>query len=144
MEFESPAPTIELTNKVEYKSMVAMDKKEVPLTLYGILAEKYNTHKDYVWQIVSGIRKPTRGKGAEILKDWQRIEENGYNWILDYKRDKSVVVQMEDIGVNLFIQKGVSSIYKDNEFVREQSLDLEATSCSDLMMYLSCVRSEFK
>lgn len=124
--------------------MIAIEKKESPLTIYGILAEKHKTHKDYVWQIVSGMRKPTRGKGAAILEDWRQIEENRYDWVLDYKADKSVVVQMEDIKVCVFVQRGVASVYKRNECVREDSLDVETTSVDDFTKYLQNVRMAFK
>lgn len=55
---------------------LAQKIKEKQKTTYQIIADKFNTHPDYVSKIACGARKPTRGKGLEIKKELQKIANN--------------------------------------------------------------------
>lgn len=124
--------------------MLTETKRKPPLTIYGMLAEKHSTSREYVERIVNGRRRPERGIGYEILQDWNQIESNYHQWILNYKPDQAIVVTMDDIKVSVFIQHGISSIYKNNELVREEHLDEKTITIRELESYLNIVRIEFK
>lgn len=122
-----------------------MDKKtEMPLTVYGLLAMKHNVKNvNYVGEIVRGDRRAIRGKAKAILDDWKKLETDPENWFASYKSDGAIVVEMEDINVNVFVQKGVASIYKENELQQEIDLDLDNVSLNGFKQFLNGIRLNF-
>lgn len=119
-------------------------KKRVPLTVYGLLALKHNVKGEvYVGKIVRGERRAIRGKAKAILDDWKLLERNLNQWFASYKCPGSLVVEMEDIRVNVFIQHGIASIYKDNELMEEIDADLNSLTVHEMGDFLNEVRIRY-
>lgn len=119
-------------------------KTEIPLTIYGLLARKHDVKDvNYVGEIVRGERKAIRGKAKAILEDWKKLENNIDNWFADFKLDGAIVVGMEDININVFVQRGVASIYKNNELLDEVDLDPESVSLNRFKQFLNGVRLNY-
>jgi hypothetical protein len=115
--------------------------KEMPLTIYGLLARRHNTDKDYVYQVVSGIRKGRWGKGAAILADWNKLKDSFDDWITEYKPDGSMIVNMEDIHVSVYVQNGIARIYKRTDLMNEA--DVRNMNLDAFRDFLNGVRIEF-
>lgn len=119
-----------------------IETKEMPLTVYGLLARRHNTNTHYVGQVVNGVRQGLRGKGAAILADWQKLKDNFDGWITEHKADGAMIVRMDDIRVNVYVQNGIASIYKCGELMNE--VDVRSMSLDAFKDFLNGVRIEFK
>ncbi|SBW08761.1 hypothetical protein KL86DYS2_13454 [uncultured Dysgonomonas sp.] len=80
---------------------------EMPLTIYGLLARRHGTDANYVCKVVNGTRKALRGKALAILEDWQKLKGSFDDWMTEYKADGSMIVTMEDIHVEVYVQNGI-------------------------------------
>lgn len=119
-----------------------IESKEMPLTIYGLLARRHGVKDaDYVGRIVNGGRKAVRGKAAAILEDWNKLKDSFDDWMTDYKADGSMIVNMEDIQVSVYIQNGIARIYKRNELKNEA--DVKDMHLNDFKDFLNGVRIEF-
>ena len=88
-----------------------IESKEMPLTIYGLLARRHAVKDaNYVEKIVNGRRKAIRGKAAAILEDWQKLKDNFDDWITEFKSDGSMIVNMEDIWLKSR-SNSISSLY---------------------------------
>jgi hypothetical protein len=117
------------------------ETKEIPLTIYGLLARKHNTDKEYVFQLVNGIRQGLRGKGAAILADWNKLKDSFDDWITEYKADGSIIVTMEDIHISVYIQRGIARIYKRAHL--KQELDIKSMNLLEFHDFLNGIRIEY-
>lgn len=118
-----------------------LETKKMPLTIYGLLARRHNTDNDYVYQVVSGVRKGIRGKGAAILSDFQKLKDGFDDWVTEYKADKAMVVRMDDIRVSVFVQRGIARVYKDAHLQKES--DVSKMKLDEFNDFLNGIRIEF-
>lgn len=118
-----------------------VETKEMPLTIYGLLARRHNTDNDYVYQVVNGKRKGRWGKGAAILADWNKLKDSFDDWITEYKADGTMIIKMDDIRVSVYVQNGIARIYKWAHLKDE--VDVKNMTLLDFQDFLNGVRIEF-
>lgn len=121
-----------------------MKKSEINMmTVYGILAAKHNTTVSYVGIAArkDGTRKSKRGKAAEIVKDLQRIRDCFEDWITEFRADKTMIVKMEEIDVEVCVKNGTAKIYKGQLFQMET--EIGELSLNEFKDFLNRVRVEF-
>lgn len=114
---------------------------EVPKTIYGLIARKHNTTSEYVGDVVTGVRKAAWGKGVKILEDWNKIKESFDDWMTEFKADGTMIVNMEDIHVSVYVQGGIARVYKKADLKTE--VDVKAMKLEDFRDFLNGVRMEF-
>lgn len=117
--------------------------KDIPMTVYGLLAVKHNTTLAYVGQAArkDGSRKSIRGKAAEIVKDLQRMKECFDDWITEFRADKTMIVRMEEIAVEVHVKNGTAKIYQSDRFMMET--EIGELSLNDFKVFLNSVRVEY-
>lgn len=119
-----------------------IESKEMPLTIYGLLARRHAVKDaNYVEKIVNGRRKAIRGKAAAILEDWQKLKDNFDDWITEFKSDGSMIVNMEDIHVSVYVQSGIARIYKKADLKNE--VEVKNMNLDEFKDFLNGVRIEF-
>jgi len=119
-----------------------MEKKEIPLTVYGLIARKYNTSEVYVGQVVRKERKALRGKGADIRREWLMLVDSPNDWITSFKADGTMIVHMDDSDVSVYVQKGIARVYKKADL--KQETEVGYMSLKEFNYYLNSIRIEFK
>lgn len=118
-----------------------IETAEMPLTVYGLLARRHGTDANYVCKVVTGARKAVRGKAAAILEDWLKLKDNFDNWMSEFKADGTMIINMDDIRVSVYVQDGIARIYQRAEFMTET--DVSTLNLDEFKDFLNGVRIEF-
>ena len=114
---------------------------DFPKTVYGLLAKKHGTTPEFVGRVATGYRKALRGKGVKVKEDLQKIEDCFDDWITEFRADKTMIVKMEKIGVEVYVKNGNAKIYQSKRFMMETEIgDLSLSAFKD---FLNNVRIEF-
>ncbi|MDR3059494.1 MAG: hypothetical protein LBU84_15330 [Prevotella sp.] len=110
-----------------------------PLTVYGLLARRWDTSVIYVGQIARGERKAIRGKGLKIYKELRMLESSLDDWFCHILNDGAMRFEMPN-KVNVYIQHEIASVYKGGDLLYEKDVkDMNLTGLKD---WLNVVRIE--
>lgn len=116
---------------------------DFPLTIYGLLARRWNTTEAYVGQVIRGDqnRKGARGKGQSILRDYKLLQISLDDWICHTRADGSMRIEMPH-NVTVYVQKGIASVYKGADLLTET--DVRQMTINEFREYLNNIRIELK
>lgn len=109
----------------------------LPLTVYGLLAKKWNTSEIYVGKVARGDRKAQRGKGLQIKQDIERIKNSLEDWYCHTLNDGALRFEMPD-NKSVYIQHNIASVYKGGELLYEK--DVKGMTLAGLTKWLNVVR----
>lgn len=120
-----------------------MINTDFPLTIYGLLARRWDTTEQYVGQIIRGDqnRKGKRGKGQAILRDYKLLQTSLDDWFCHTLDDGSLRVEMPH-NVTVYVQKGVATVFKGSEILKET--DVSKMTVEVFREYLNNIRIELK
>ncbi len=110
-----------------------------PLTVYGLLARRWDTSVIYVGQIARGERKAIRGKGLKIYKELRMLESSLDDWFCHILNDGAMRFEMPN-KVNVYIQHEIASVYKGGDLLYEK--DVKGMNLTGLKDWLNVVRIE--
>ena len=114
---------------------------DFPKTVYGLLAKKHGTTPEFVGRVATGYRKALRGKGVKVKEDLQKIEDCFDDWITEFRADKTMIVKMEEIGVEVYVKDGFAKTYQSGQFIDETEIgDLPLSAFKD---FLNRIRGVF-
>lgn len=102
-----------------------MSKTETPMTVYGLIARKYNTDPNYVGEVVRKFknRKAKRGRAAAILADWNRIQASLDDWMSETLSDGTMRFVMPK-GTTVYVQRGIARVYLGGDLKNETSVEM--------------------
>lgn len=112
---------------------------KIPLTVYGILARKWNTSEIYVGEVARGKRKALRGKGLSISRDLEILKTSLDDWCCKTLADKSLRIDMPR-NVSIYVQQDIASVYMDNKLLEEK--DVKCMTIPEFREWLNLLRME--
>lgn len=112
---------------------------EFPLTVYGLLARKWDTSEIYVGELARGVKKGIRGKGLQIKRDLDRLKNSLDDWYCHTLNDGALRFEMPN-AINVYIQQEIARVYKGGDLLYEK--DLTGITLTSLTVWLNEVRME--